>query len=206
MVVCPKENKKSNWRKMTHKKWTKLKAGDLVEVVTPGMEPKASTVRQVENLITSWGLKVRLGENLRAKGFSFSKSGSTQSIDKNPVKFFGRSSDGKLKKNSIQMKTKNPDFLCAGPREGRFKDLKKAILAGDSKMIWCLRGGYGSLQLLEFLKTISPPRRAKLFVGLSDITSLHTFLTQSWGWSTLHACNGDRLSSQRATKTERNRF
>ena len=202
-------------KKMTHKKWTKLRADDLVEVITPGMEPTPEAVRQVENLITSWGLRVRFGKNLRTKDFSFSENqsiqpkdkNSVQSRDKNPVRTLGKPSDRNLKKKGrSQTKAENFDFLCAGPRENRFKDLKKALLAEDSKMIWCLRGGYGSLQLLESLKTMIPPRKAKLFVGLSDITSLHIFFTQCWGWSTLHGCNGDRLSSEQATKTERNRF
>jgi muramoyltetrapeptide carboxypeptidase len=34
---------------------------------------------------------------------------------------------------------------------------------------------------------------AKLFIGLSDITSLHVFLNQNWGWPTVHGPLLDRL-------------
>ena len=98
------------------------------------------------------------------------------------------------------------DLLCANTRELRFKNLKKALLAKDSKMVWCLRGGYGSLHLLEALKNMKKPKRRKLFMGLSDITSLHTFFLQHWGWSTLHGCNMDYLAAEKATKAELVRF
>ncbi len=98
------------------------------------------------------------------------------------------------------------DLLCANTPERRFKDLKKALLAKDSKMIWCLRGGYGSLHLLNNLRVMKNPGHCKLFMGLSDITSLHTFLIQHWGWSTLHGCNVDRLAGGEATRAELNRF
>lgn len=148
-----------------HKKWIRLKPGDLVDVVAPGMKARPGTVGKVRSLIRSWGLKTRFAENLRG-----------------------------------------PDLLCSNTRELRFKDLKKALLSKDSKMVWCLRGGYGSLHLLEALKVIKPPRYSKLFVGLSDITSIHGFLLQHWGWSTLHGCNADYLVSGESTKTERNRL
>lgn len=59
-------------------------------------------------------------------------------------------------------------------------------------MVWCVRGGYGSLHLLEDLASW-PKGPAKIFLGLSDITSLHLFLNQSWNWPTLHGCNLDRF-------------
>ena len=109
----------------------------------------------------------------------------------------------------LQIRFKNlkgPDLLCSNTRELRFKNLKKALLAKDSKMVWCLRGGYGSLHLLESLRALKKPKHCKLFMGLSDITSLHTFLVQSWGWSTLHGCNMDYLAGNEATEIELNRF
>ncbi len=99
-----------------------------------------------------------------------------------------------------------PDLLCANTGEFRFKNLKKALLAKDSKMVWCLRGGYGSLHLLKALKAIKKPKHCKLFMGLSDITSIHTFLVQHWNWSTLHGCNMDYLATEEVTKAELTRF
>ena len=74
----------------------------------------------------------------------------------------------------------------------RFKYLKLALEEEQSDVIWCLRGGYGSIQLLPFLDSIKQPKKKKLLIGLSDITSLHIYLQQRWGWSTLHASHLDR--------------
>lgn len=69
----------------------------------------------------------------------------------------------------------------------RIDQLKAAIEAPDSDAIWVVRGGYGSLKLLPALSKMRKPRVNKVFLGLSDVTSLHLFFNQKWGWSTLHA-------------------
>lgn len=79
-----------------------------------------------------------------------------------------------------------PHFLHAHEDEQRFAFLKAAIESRDSRVIWCLRGGYGSNRLLPMLAKLKKPKAPKLLIGISDITSLHTFFTQEWGWPTLH--------------------
>jgi muramoyltetrapeptide carboxypeptidase len=86
-----------------------------------------------------------------------------------------------------------PHFLHSHEDEQRFLFLKNSIESKDSHVIWCLRGGYGSNRLLPFLSKMRKPKKPKLLIGISDITSLHTFFTQKWGWSTLHAPLLDRL-------------
>lgn len=78
------------------------------------------------------------------------------------------------------------DLLCANTDEQRFLFLKEALLNTESKAVWCLRGGYGCTRLIPFLKNINPPKHSKLFIGFSDITALHIFLQDQWGWATLH--------------------
>ncbi len=84
-------------------------------------------------------------------------------------------------------------FLHANSDEKRFAFLKAAIEAPDSRAIWCTRGGYGSNRLLPLLAQLKRPSQVKIFIGLSDVTSLHCFFNQVWGWPTLHACVLDRL-------------
>lgn len=86
-----------------------------------------------------------------------------------------------------------PHFLHANEDAERFRFLKAALTAPDSAAVWCLRGGYGSNRLLPMLSKVKRPTRTKLFVGISDVTSLHVFLSQEWGWSTLHGPLMDRL-------------
>lgn len=79
----------------------------------------------------------------------------------------------------------NTDLFFAAPLEVQLKQLKEALYS-DSKAIWCLRGGYGSMRLVPHLLKLKPPKRPKLFIGFSDITSLHLFFSQNWKWPVIH--------------------
>lgn len=67
----------------------------------------------------------------------------------------------------------------------RFKQLQVA-LSNENKLIWTLRGGYGSARLFEMLKKIVKPEKEKIFIGYSDVTFLHLFFNQNWNWQTVH--------------------
>jgi muramoyltetrapeptide carboxypeptidase len=72
----------------------------------------------------------------------------------------------------------------AGSISRRVKCLESAFADGSTRAIMCSRGGYGSNYLLEgFQPGVSYP---KLFVGYSDVTSLHIFLWQKYRWVTLY--------------------
>ena len=77
------------------------------------------------------------------------------------------------------------DLFFAAPLEVQLQHFKEALYS-DSKAIWCLRGGYGSMRLIPHLAKLRPPKKPKLFIGFSDITSLHLFLNQRWNWPTIH--------------------
>jgi muramoyltetrapeptide carboxypeptidase len=79
----------------------------------------------------------------------------------------------------------NTDLFFAAPLEEQWEFFKDALYS-DSKVMWCLRGGYGSMRLLPLLETLTPPKKPKLLIGFSDITSLHLFFNQKWNWPTLH--------------------
>jgi muramoyltetrapeptide carboxypeptidase len=87
------------------------------------------------------------------------------------------------------------DVICAHDDATRFRYLKEALLATDSKAIWCVRGGYGSNRLIPALMKLKRPAGAsKLFMGLSDISTLHMYLNQNWGWPTIHGPLLDRFA------------
>lgn len=96
----------------------------------------------------------------------------------------------RIPKNLIQK-----HFLHSNTDEKRFGFLKDALEAKDSKIVWCLRGGYGSNRLLPYLDKMKKPKAQKLLVGISDITSLHVYLSQKWQWPTFHASLLDRMGS-----------
>lgn len=68
----------------------------------------------------------------------------------------------------------------------RFEQFKKAV-ESNSKIIWCARGGYGSVELVEFLKKIKNPKQQKIFIGFSDISALNKILIEDWNWQVITA-------------------
>lgn len=75
----------------------------------------------------------------------------------------------------------------ANSDENRFLQLKNALYDKSSNtIIWTLRGGYGSARLMAYLNQCPKPKIEKIFIGFSDITALHLFLSQKWGWKTIH--------------------
>lgn len=86
------------------------------------------------------------------------------------------------------------DLLCANSDERRFEHLKAALYS-DSKAVWCVRAGYGAIRLIDRLRKLRPPRKRKLFIGYSDVTTIHHFLNHEWNWPTVHGPVLDRLGT-----------
>ena len=79
--------------------------------------------------------------------------------------------------------------LYAAQDSVRMESLKQALYAEDSDFIWCLRGGCGTSRLIPHLLNLKEPNRKKTVIGFSDVTALHLFLTQNWGWSAIHGAS-----------------
>jgi muramoyltetrapeptide carboxypeptidase len=80
----------------------------------------------------------------------------------------------------------NKDYYrCADTDENRLKAFLEAI-DSDHEIIWAVRGGFGSGIIIDELNKIPIPKKKKILVGFSDITSLHLFVTQKWGWKAIH--------------------
>ena len=78
-------------------------------------------------------------------------------------------------------------FHASGDNE-RFEQLKNALYDESiNTILWTLRGGYGSARLIDRLRLLSKPAHEKIFIGFSDNTALHLFLSQQWHWQTIHA-------------------
>ncbi|HLU22335.1 MAG TPA: LD-carboxypeptidase [Bacillaceae bacterium] len=74
----------------------------------------------------------------------------------------------------------------AGPPELRARELNAMFANPNISAIFCLRGGYGSPQLLHMLDYELIFRHPKLFIGYSDITALHIALQQQSKLATIH--------------------
>jgi len=74
----------------------------------------------------------------------------------------------------------------AGTDEERAADLQSMIDDDSIKAIFCARGGYGTVRLLEKVDFTALERKPKWMVGYSDITALHAHLN-AMGIETIHA-------------------
>ncbi|MNF80199.1 putative murein peptide carboxypeptidase [compost metagenome] len=74
----------------------------------------------------------------------------------------------------------------AGSDATRLADLHAAFAADDVDAIICLRGGYGSIRLLEGLDYGLLRKHPKPFVGYSDISALHSAIARHAGFVTFH--------------------
>lgn len=88
-------------------------------------------------------------------------------------------------------------FQQAGSASERAADLDAALRDPQVKAIWCARGGYGTVHLLERTDLSLLHRHPKWIVGFSDITVLHSALNRI-GVCSLHA----QMPFNIATKSE----
>ena len=74
----------------------------------------------------------------------------------------------------------------AGSDEERAEALKAAFLDDSVRCIWCARGGYGTVRVLEKIPPEIITQNPKWVVGFSDITALHNYMNQL-GIMSIHA-------------------
>lgn len=77
------------------------------------------------------------------------------------------------------------DYL-AGSDDARLEDLHSMFDNGNIKAIFCARGGYGALRLLEMINFDLIRNNPKIIMGYSDITTLLLAIYQRTGLVTFH--------------------
>ena len=80
---------------------------------------------------------------------------------------------------------REPDGYFSATLETRLADLQSALTRKDVRGVFCSRGGYGSAELVDKLKT-ARMKQPKIFCGFSDLTSLQIFLWQKLRWVTFY--------------------
>ncbi len=68
----------------------------------------------------------------------------------------------------------------------RAKDINSMFLNKSIDIILCLRGGYGTLRILDLIDYEIIKNNKKPFIGFSDITALHIAFNQKSGLKTFH--------------------
>ncbi|MFJ3076332.1 LD-carboxypeptidase [Pseudomonas sp. NPDC087029] len=86
----------------------------------------------------------------------------------------------------------------AGTDQQRLDDLHAAFADPAVDAILCMRGGYGSMRLLDKLDFELIRRHPKPLIGYSDITALHTAIYRHTGLLTFHGgmLNADLLGAK----------
>lgn len=78
------------------------------------------------------------------------------------------------------------DHQFAGSDALRTKDFQKYLDDPTIKAIWCARGGYGTVRIIDALDFSAFRKNPKWIIGYSDVTVLHSHLN-GFGIETLHA-------------------
>lgn len=73
----------------------------------------------------------------------------------------------------------------AGTDEQRAKDFQEQLDNPNIKMIWCVRGGYGTVRMIDLLDFSKFKQHPKWIVGFSDVTVLHSHLN-TMGFKSIH--------------------
>ncbi|TBV28489.1 LD-carboxypeptidase [Meridianimaribacter sp. CL38] len=78
------------------------------------------------------------------------------------------------------------DNHFAGTDNERCEDFQNAMDNPTISAIWCARGGYGAVRILDKLDFTKFKTQPKWLIGYSDITALHS-LFHNQGFETIHA-------------------
>ena len=73
----------------------------------------------------------------------------------------------------------------AGTDEQRAKDFQDQMDNPNIKAIWCVRGGYGTVRMIDLLDFTKFKKSPKWVIGFSDVTVLHNHLN-TMGFKSIH--------------------
>jgi muramoyltetrapeptide carboxypeptidase len=76
--------------------------------------------------------------------------------------------------------------FAAGKDEARARELTTMFGDDDVDAVFCSRGGYGAMRILDLLDFGVITDHPKIFMGYSDITTLHVAIHQRTGLVTFH--------------------
>jgi len=90
----------------------------------------------------------------------------------------------------------------SGNPEQRLSDLQYALDDPKCKAIFCTRGGYGAIQLIDKINLEAFRANPKWLIGYSDITMLHSLL-QREGFASIHGGMAKMLAEQMNSDSEK---
>jgi muramoyltetrapeptide carboxypeptidase len=96
---------------------------------------------------------------------------------------------------SIGTNATNKVGRFSGNAEQRLSDLQLAFDDPECKAIFCTRGGYGAVHLIDKIDLNNFRKNPKWLIGYSDITLLHSLL-QKEGYTSVHGGMAKMLAGQ----------
>lgn len=94
-------------------------------------------------------------------------------------------------------------YQFAGTDIERANDFQEALRNPKIKAIWCARGGYGTVRIIDNIDFKTFIKQPKWIIGYSDITVLHSKI-QHLGFQSMHAPMAFDL--EKCTKSVQNNF
>jgi len=100
--------------------------------------------------------------------------------------------ESKIKLESLGYRVKLGEHIFdtwhsfAGTDKNRVSDINNFFEDREVDAIMCLRGGYGSIRLVGDLDIEMIKKNPKIFIGYSDITTIHSALNRKAGLITFH--------------------
>ena len=79
------------------------------------------------------------------------------------------------------------DHQFSGSDQARANGINQLLHNPDVKAIWCARGGYGSVRLIDKIDWVQWQKTPKWLCGFSDVTALHLHLQQNLNIASLHS-------------------
>lgn len=90
----------------------------------------------------------------------------------------------------------------SGTEFERLADLQEGLDHPEAKAIWCVRGGYGCIQIADGLQWAQFIREPKWLIGFSDICVLHHQI-QTLGFQSMHATMALNIEKNSALAKQR---
>ena len=96
------------------------------------------------------------------------------------------------------------DHQFAGSDKQRAQDFQQQLNDPEIKAIWCAKGGYGTVRILDRIDFSAFKKNPKWIIGYSDVTALHSHIN-NFRISSLHAqmCLGVETKSEASRETLR---
>lgn len=91
-------------------------------------------------------------------------------------------------------------YKYSGTIAERLSDFNWAISDPNIDAIWCARGGYGSVHLLDSIEIMQMKKKPKWIIGYSDITAFHQSL-QTHGMASIHGVTAKQIEKKQTERS-----